>query len=89
MSEKREIFCLYDRVAKDYGPIFEAKTLGAALRMLTQYFDTQKGLSVKDYEICRVGIFREADGRIYASNDDIFRQPLDEYIMPPSNEVSK
>lgn len=49
-----ELYVLYDRVAMESGPVFEAKNEAVALRKYL-YFRDENGLDEKDFMLLRVG----------------------------------
>lgn len=51
---KTKIYCIFDRIAQEAGPIFEAKNDGIALRM---YHQVNLPGSSEDYYLLRVGDF--------------------------------
>lgn len=51
-----EIFTIYDKVAQEAGPIFQAKNIYVAMRYVKEMIKDSK-INLKEYDLVRLGIF--------------------------------
>lgn len=51
--EKLELYSVFDRVAEDYGPIFQAKNVGVAVRSFHNLMSQVK--DINEYDLVRIG----------------------------------
>lgn len=51
-----EIFTIYDKVAQEAGPIFQAKNLYVAMRYVNEMIKDNK-INLHEYDLVRLGIF--------------------------------
>lgn len=57
------IYSLFDFVAQDYGPLFEAKNDAVALRIM-QHMNFPEGCDPKDFYLMRLGMFDRETGKV-------------------------
>lgn len=53
---KNEIFTIYDKVAQEAGPIFQAKNLSVAIRYVNEMIKDNK-INLTEYDLVRLGSF--------------------------------
>ena len=51
-----ELFTIYDKVAQEAGPIFQAKNLYVAMRYVKEMIKDNK-INLTEYDLVRLGIF--------------------------------
>lgn len=67
---KNRLYVIFDRVAEESGPIFEAKNDGVAYRMYEKYMDG-KDVEREEFKLLKVGTFD------HDSNELVAYGPLD------------
>lgn len=50
-----KLYCIYDKVAKEYGPVFESKNDGVALRSYYGLLGKTEGLFKEEYVLYCIG----------------------------------
>ena len=72
------IYTLYDKVAEEYGPIFEQKNDNVAIRCIEQQFGANKHMLASDFILYRVGGITRLDGQFapefYSKFDKIWER---------------
>lgn len=52
---KAQIYVIYDRVAMESGPIFEARNDGVAFRQYSAVVQRAKGANAEEYQLLKLG----------------------------------
>lgn len=80
------LYSVYDKVAKEYGPLFEAVNDGIAQRK----FDSLEAPPIvkKDLELYRCGDFTRTDGRIHFVFPPV-KVTRDNPVIPPGFKIEK
>lgn len=65
---KAVIYTVFDKVAEEYGPLFEARNNGVALRQFRQLIDTVVVGNRDDYVLYSCGTFDHDAGTLVFSN---------------------
>ena len=68
---KAVIYTVFDKVAEEYGPLFEAKNDGVALRQFKQLIDTVVVGNRDDYVLYSCGTFDHENGALVRLNLEI------------------
>lgn len=71
------LYTIYDKVAKEAGPIFEAKNDGVALRQITDMVKNQ-AIKISEYHLVKLGTFDKETVEIkpLKSTEAIDMQPV-------------
>ena len=59
-----KLFSVYDRKAKEFGPLFEAKNEEVAIRQFKNMLASERMLSPEDYSLHSFGEFDRENGHI-------------------------
>ena len=63
-----KVFSVYDSVAKEYGPLFQAKNVDVALRNCKFLFEDTPKSNCKDYDLVEIGEFDEEKGSFLSNS---------------------
>lgn len=74
---KQYVYSIYDTVAEQYGPVFNCKNDGVAIRNYKSAIDSAK-YSQDEWILYRLGVYDDEDGKI--STEDSFGKS--EYPCP-------
>lgn len=75
-----ELYTIYDKVAEEAGPIFQAKNLGVASRYIQEMFKQNKNIVASDYDVICLGTFDSEDVKLTESNIPYFTSSLVNYL---------
>ena len=77
---KTELFTIYDKVAEEVGPIFQARNMGVAARYIREMFNQNKDIVASDYDVICLGTFDSEDVKLTESTMPYFTSSMLNYI---------
>ncbi len=69
---KVNIYTIYDKVAEECGPVFQAKNDNVACRMVKSLFDENPSILGGEYEVYSLGLF-DTENRNFVPESDFGR----------------
>lgn len=70
MQKSMELYCVYDKVAEEYGPVFEQSNDGCAIRTMRKQFIKENEIE-KDFVLIHLGTHDKKDGKINSEEPTI------------------
>lgn len=70
MQKSMELYCVYDKVAEEYGPVFEQSNDGCAIRIMRKQF-IKDGEIEKDFVLVHLGTHDKISGTIKSEEPTI------------------
>ena len=75
-----ELYTIYDKVAEEAGPIFQAKNMSVASRYIREMFRQNKDIVASDYDVICLGTFDSESVKLTESNMPYFTSSMLNYI---------